>query len=49
MAKELGQDPAVLSRGLSKLANGMGRERDLLSEVEKLCNALRKGRVSKDQ
>jgi len=47
MAKELRQDPAVLSMGLSKLANGMGRERDLLSVVEKLCNVLRKGRRPK--
>ncbi len=47
MAKELRQDPAVLSRGLSQLADGMKRERELQSVVEKLCNALRKGRRPK--
>jgi len=38
---------AVLSRGLSKLADGMRKERDLQSVVEKLCNDLRKGRRPK--
>jgi len=44
MAKELSQDPAVLSRGLSKLADEIRKERDLQSVVEKLCNSLREGR-----
>ncbi|MFQ5882889.1 MAG: transposase [Candidatus Methylomirabilales bacterium] len=47
MAKELGQDPAVLSRGLGKLADELGRDPDLQRTVEQLCNALRKGRRPK--
>ncbi|MCH7915180.1 MAG: transposase [Deltaproteobacteria bacterium] len=47
MAKELSQDPAVLSRGLSKLSDEIRKERDLQIVVEKLCNSLRKGRRPK--
>ncbi len=47
MAKELGQDPAVLSRGLGKLADELARERDLRTGVEQLCNLLRKGKRPK--
>lgn len=47
MAKELSQDPAVLSRGLSKLSDEMRKEGDLQIVVEKLCNSLRKGRRPK--
>ena len=47
MAKESGQDPAVLSRGLGKLADELGRDRELQRVVEKLCDALREGRRSK--
>lgn len=47
MAKHLGQDPAVLSRGLGKLAEELGKDRDFQRVVENLCNALRKGRPRK--
>lgn len=47
MAEELGQDPAVLSRGLGKLADELGKNQELRRVVEKLCNVLREGRRPK--
>lgn len=44
IARELGQDPAALSRGLGKLADELGVNRELRRVVEKLCATLRKGR-----
>ena len=43
LAKELQQEPAVLSRGLRKLASKL----ELRGVVETLCDRLRKGRRSK--
>lgn len=47
MAEGLGQDPAVLSRGLGKLGAELGKDRELQRVVGKLCNGLRKGRRPK--
>ena len=47
MAEGLGQDPAVLSRGLGKLGDELGKDRELQRVVGKLCNGLRKGRRPK--
>lgn len=47
MAKELGQDPAALSRGLGKLADELGANQELRRVVETLCATLRKGRRRK--
>lgn len=44
LAKELQQDPAVLSRGLGKLAEQLASEPELRKIVDRLCNSLRKGR-----
>lgn len=44
IGRELGQDPAALSRGLGKLADELGVNRELRRVVEKLCATLRKGR-----
>ena len=46
-AEELHQDPAVLSRGLGKLAEELARNPELRGVVETLCNGLRKGRRPK--
>jgi len=47
LAKELRQEPAVLSRGLGKLAEELARNPDLSGVVETLCGSLRKGRRPK--
>ncbi|MGH7824453.1 MAG: transposase [Candidatus Binatia bacterium] len=47
LAKEVHQDPAVLSRGLGKLAEELARNSELRGVVEILCNSLRKGRRPK--
>lgn len=44
IAREFGQDPAALSRGLGRLADELGVNRELRRVVEKLCATLRKGR-----
>lgn len=47
IAKELRRDPTVLSRGLVKLADELGRDRHLRDDVERLCDLLRKGKRPK--
>jgi REP element-mobilizing transposase RayT len=47
LAKELHQDPAVLSRGLGKLAEELVRDPKLYGLVKTLCDSLRKGRRPK--
>ncbi len=47
LAKELGQEPAVLSRGLGKLAEEMASNPELRGVVETLCDNFRKGRRRK--
>jgi REP element-mobilizing transposase RayT len=47
MAEALGQDPAALSRGLGKLANELGRDRELQRVTENICDTLRRGRRPK--
>ena len=47
LAKELHQEPAVLSRGLGKLAEELVRDAALHRLVETLCATLRKGRRPK--
>jgi len=47
LAKELHQDPAVLSRGLGKLAEELARKPELRGVVETLYDSLRKGRRPK--
>jgi REP element-mobilizing transposase RayT len=47
IARELRQDPTVLSRGLGKLADQLAQNCDLQTEVEQLCGLLRKGRRPK--
>jgi len=44
LAKKLQQEPAVLSRGLGKLAEELANKPELRSVVELLCDSLRKGR-----
>jgi putative transposase len=44
LAKRLQQEPAVLSRGLGKLADELASKPELRRAVETLCNSLRKGR-----
>ena len=44
LAKELQQEPAVLSRGLGKLAEELASKPELCGVVETLCDNLRKGR-----
>ena len=44
LAKQLRQEPAVLSRGLGKLADELASKPELRRIVETLCNSLRKGR-----
>jgi hypothetical protein len=47
LAKELHQDPAVLSRGLGKLAEELASKSELRGVVETLYDSLRKGRGAK--
>jgi REP element-mobilizing transposase RayT len=47
LAKELKQEPAVLSRGLGKLAEELASNPQLRALVVRLCNGLRKGRRPK--
>ena len=47
LAKELHQDPEVLSRGLGKLTEELARNAELRGVVEKLCDSSRKGRRPK--
>ena len=47
LAKELQQEPAVLSRGLGKLAEELASKPELCGVVETLCDNLRKGRRPK--
>lgn len=47
MAEALGQDPAALSQGLGKLANELGRDRELQRVTENICDTLRRGRRPK--
>jgi len=47
LAKELQQEPAVLSRGLGKLAEKLANIQELRGVVETLCDNLRKGRRPK--
>jgi len=47
LAKELKQEPAVLSRGLGKLAEELASNPQLRAVVQTLCNGLRKGRRPK--
>jgi putative transposase len=47
IAKQLRQEPAVLSRGLGKLAEELARNPELAGLVETLCDGLRKGRHPK--
>jgi len=47
MAKELQQEPAVLSTGLEKLAEKFASNPELRGVVETLCDSLRKGRRRK--
>jgi len=47
LARELHQEPAVLSRGLGKLTEELGRDRELRGVVETLCDSLRMGRRPK--
>jgi hypothetical protein len=47
LAKELKQEPAVLSRGLRKLVEELARNPQLRALVETLCTGLRKGRRPK--
>jgi len=42
-AKLLRQDPAALSRGIIKLADEFSENSELRSDVEKLCEKLRRG------
>ncbi len=49
LAKELQQEPAVLSRGLGKLAEELASNPELRGVVETLCVNLRKGRRLKNQ
>ena len=44
MAKQLRQEPAVLSRGLGKLAEELASNPELAGVIETLCDSLRKGR-----
>jgi REP element-mobilizing transposase RayT len=44
LAKELQQEPAILSRGLGKLAEELASEPELRGVVETLCDNLSKGR-----
>ena len=48
LAKELHQDPAVLSRALGKLAEQLAREPELRGVVETPCDSLRRN-GQKDQ
>ena len=47
LAKELQQEPAVLSRGLGKLTEKLESKPELRGVVETLCDSLRKGRGPK--
>jgi REP element-mobilizing transposase RayT len=47
LAKELRQEPAVLSRGLGKLAEELATNPELCGLMETLCDSLRKGRRPK--
>ena len=47
LARKLHQEPAVLSRGLGKLAEELVRDPELYRLVERLCASLRKGRRQK--
>ena len=47
MARELRQDPAVLSRGLGKLAEELGKDQEFQRVTQNLCESLRKGRRPK--
>jgi len=47
LAKELHQDPAVVSRGLGKLAEELTSKPELRGVVETLYDSLRKGRRPK--
>jgi len=47
MAKELGQDPAALTRGIGKLADELVEDRKLRGVVETLCENLRRGKKLK--
>jgi len=47
LARELQQEPSVLSRGLGKLAEELASNPELRGVVETLCDSLRKGRPRK--
>jgi len=47
LAKELHQEPAVLSRGLGRLTEELARDPELRGLVETLCDTLRTGRRPK--
>ena len=47
LAKELKQEPAVLSRGLGRLAEELASNPQLRALVQTFCNGLRKGRQPK--
>ena len=47
MARQLGQDPSTISRGLSQLADELGAGGSFQGIVQQICDGLRKGRPIK--